>query len=178
MQAPDIERSLAALGQELQHLGVQKPLRLLLVGGAFMLTHIRNSAQRMTLSASCKPRRCHGTCSSCSPGSSISSMACSWQSSMRPSSNASCPVRTGSWDKRPETLLPVSSKRQDAGVLRDCCFKINACMQIDRLGTCDDEGTTCVPSWMEQAQRGRKHAAPSAALHPGTLHRALSLCAP
>ena len=33
MQELDIERSLAALGQELQNLGVQKPIRLLLVGG-------------------------------------------------------------------------------------------------------------------------------------------------
>ena len=44
MQAKDIERSLAALGHELQNLGVQKPIRLLLVGGAFMLTQIGNRA--------------------------------------------------------------------------------------------------------------------------------------
>jgi hypothetical protein len=44
MQAKDIERSLAALGQELQNLGIQKPIRLLLVGGAFMLTQIGNRA--------------------------------------------------------------------------------------------------------------------------------------
>jgi len=42
MQAKDIERALAALGLELQNLGVQKPIRLLLVGGAFMLTQIGN----------------------------------------------------------------------------------------------------------------------------------------
>jgi hypothetical protein len=42
MQVEDIERSLAALSQELQNLGVQKPIRLLLVGGAFMLTQIGN----------------------------------------------------------------------------------------------------------------------------------------
>jgi hypothetical protein len=42
MQGQDIERALAALGQELQNLGVQKPIRLLLVGGAFMLTQIGN----------------------------------------------------------------------------------------------------------------------------------------
>ena len=44
MQAQDIERALAALGQELQNLGVQKPIRLLLVGGAYMLTQIGNRA--------------------------------------------------------------------------------------------------------------------------------------
>src|SRR5215471_10099100 len=42
MQVVDIERALAALGQELQNLGVHKPIRLLLVGGAYMLTQIGN----------------------------------------------------------------------------------------------------------------------------------------
>ncbi len=42
MQAQDIERSLATLGQELQNLGVHKSIRLLLIGGAFMLTEIGN----------------------------------------------------------------------------------------------------------------------------------------
>jgi hypothetical protein len=42
MQAQEIERYLAELGQELQNLGVQYPIRILLVGGAFMLTQIHN----------------------------------------------------------------------------------------------------------------------------------------
>lgn len=42
MQAQEIETYLAELGQELQNLGVQRPIRILLVGGAFMLTQVRN----------------------------------------------------------------------------------------------------------------------------------------
>src|SRR6266851_102260 len=42
MQAQDIEHYLADLGQELQQRGVQHPVRLLLIGGAFMLTQIHN----------------------------------------------------------------------------------------------------------------------------------------
>jgi hypothetical protein len=42
MQAQEIERYLAELGQELQNLGVRYPIRILLVGGAFMLTQIHN----------------------------------------------------------------------------------------------------------------------------------------
>lgn len=42
MQALDIESSLAELGQELQNLGVQQAIRILMVGGAFMLTQIHN----------------------------------------------------------------------------------------------------------------------------------------
>ena len=37
MQAKDIERHLAQLGQELTDRGVQKPIRVLLIGGAYML---------------------------------------------------------------------------------------------------------------------------------------------
>jgi hypothetical protein len=40
MQAQDIEHYLADLGQALAELGQQPPLRLLLVGGAFMLTQL------------------------------------------------------------------------------------------------------------------------------------------
>lgn len=43
MQKQDIEMYLANLGQELQDLGVTQPVRVLLVGGAFMLTQVRNS---------------------------------------------------------------------------------------------------------------------------------------
>jgi hypothetical protein len=42
MQAQDIVTYLAELGQELQHLGVQQPIRILLVGGAYMLTQLHN----------------------------------------------------------------------------------------------------------------------------------------
>jgi hypothetical protein len=42
MQAQDIEHYLADLGQELQQMGMQHPIRLLLIGGAFMLTQIHN----------------------------------------------------------------------------------------------------------------------------------------
>lgn len=42
MQAEEIEAHLAELGQELQAMGLQRPIRILLVGGAFMLTQIRN----------------------------------------------------------------------------------------------------------------------------------------
>jgi hypothetical protein len=44
MHAQDIETYLAELGQELQNLGIQHPIRILLVGGAFMLTQIQNRA--------------------------------------------------------------------------------------------------------------------------------------
>jgi hypothetical protein len=40
MQAQDIEYYLADLGQALAEMGQQQPLRLLLVGGAFMLTQL------------------------------------------------------------------------------------------------------------------------------------------
>jgi hypothetical protein len=42
MTEQEIEDALAALGQELQRLGVQIPVRVLVVGGAFMLTQIHN----------------------------------------------------------------------------------------------------------------------------------------
>jgi hypothetical protein len=42
MFAQDIEIYLADLGQELLSLGVQQPIRILVVGGAFMLTQVRN----------------------------------------------------------------------------------------------------------------------------------------
>lgn len=42
MQEQEIESYLADLGQELQNLGVQIPIRLLLVGGAYMLTQVHN----------------------------------------------------------------------------------------------------------------------------------------
>lgn len=42
MQAEEIEAHLAELGQELQEMGLERPIRILLVGGAFMLTQIRN----------------------------------------------------------------------------------------------------------------------------------------
>jgi hypothetical protein len=44
MHAQDIENYLAELGQELLNLGLQHPIRILLVGGAFMLTQIQNRA--------------------------------------------------------------------------------------------------------------------------------------
>ena len=37
MQARDIERHLAQLGQELSERGVEKPMRVLMIGGAYML---------------------------------------------------------------------------------------------------------------------------------------------
>ena len=42
MQAQEIELYLADLGQELQHVGIQQPIRILIVGGAFMLTQVGN----------------------------------------------------------------------------------------------------------------------------------------
>jgi Nucleotidyltransferase of unknown function (DUF6036) len=42
MQAKDIETHLAELGKELHEMGLQLPIRILLVGGAFMLTQIKN----------------------------------------------------------------------------------------------------------------------------------------
>ena len=42
MQKNDIETNLAKLGQELRAMGVQHPVSILLVGGAFMLTQIQN----------------------------------------------------------------------------------------------------------------------------------------
>src|SRR5712692_9921801 len=42
MQAQEIETYLAELGQEMQKLEVQHPIRILLVGGAFMLIQVRN----------------------------------------------------------------------------------------------------------------------------------------
>ena len=37
MQARDIERHLTQLGQELTDRGIQKPIRVLMIGGAYML---------------------------------------------------------------------------------------------------------------------------------------------
>ncbi len=42
MQAQDIKAHLAELGQELQDLGVEHPVRILMIGGAFMLTQVHN----------------------------------------------------------------------------------------------------------------------------------------
>lgn len=42
MQAQEIEANLAALGLELQDLGAQNPVRILMVGGAFMITQFHN----------------------------------------------------------------------------------------------------------------------------------------
>ena len=42
MQADEIEGHLAALGLELQRRGVQTPVRILMVGGAYMLTQLHN----------------------------------------------------------------------------------------------------------------------------------------
>ncbi|GHO50942.1 hypothetical protein [Ktedonospora formicarum] len=42
MQSQEIEAYLAELGQELQGLAVKRPIRILLIGGAFMLTQLRN----------------------------------------------------------------------------------------------------------------------------------------
>jgi len=42
VQAQDIEAHLADLGRELQNLGVECPVRILMIGGAFMLTQLRN----------------------------------------------------------------------------------------------------------------------------------------
>jgi hypothetical protein len=42
MHAQEIENYLAELGQELQNLSIQYPIRILLVGGAFMLTQVHN----------------------------------------------------------------------------------------------------------------------------------------
>jgi hypothetical protein len=46
MQAQDIELHLADLGQELYSMGVSSPVRILMVGGAFMLTQMHST--RMT----------------------------------------------------------------------------------------------------------------------------------
>lgn len=42
MQAQEIEEYLAQLGQELGDRGVQQPVRMLLIGGAFMLLQVQN----------------------------------------------------------------------------------------------------------------------------------------
>jgi hypothetical protein len=42
MQAQDIERYLADLGQQLQHMGIGQPVRILMIGRAFMLTQFHN----------------------------------------------------------------------------------------------------------------------------------------
>ena len=42
MQKEEIETHLAELGQELQEMGLERPIPILLVGGAFMLTQIKN----------------------------------------------------------------------------------------------------------------------------------------
>ncbi|HVB62091.1 MAG TPA: hypothetical protein VNE61_12920 [Ktedonobacteraceae bacterium] len=44
MEALEIETHLAELGQELQNAGIEYPIRILLVGGAFMLTQLHNRA--------------------------------------------------------------------------------------------------------------------------------------
>ena len=42
VQAREIETYLADLGQQLQQMGVPQPVRLLLIGGAFMLTQLHS----------------------------------------------------------------------------------------------------------------------------------------
>jgi hypothetical protein len=42
MNAVDIERTLALLGEQLQELGLTQPIHLLMIGGAFMITQIGN----------------------------------------------------------------------------------------------------------------------------------------
>ncbi|MBV9689273.1 MAG: hypothetical protein JO202_06135 [Ktedonobacteraceae bacterium] len=42
MHAQDIEMYLADLGQELRNQGIRQPVRILMIGGAFMLTQIHN----------------------------------------------------------------------------------------------------------------------------------------
>jgi len=42
MQASEIENHLAALGHELRQMGVQHPVRILMVGDAYMLTQPHN----------------------------------------------------------------------------------------------------------------------------------------
>lgn len=44
MQAQEIEAHLADLGQELQDLGVEHPVRILMIEGAFMLTQVCNQS--------------------------------------------------------------------------------------------------------------------------------------
>jgi hypothetical protein len=44
MNANDIERYLLLVGEELQAMGVSEPIQLLLVGGGYMLTQVRNRA--------------------------------------------------------------------------------------------------------------------------------------
>lgn len=42
MREQDIDRCLTQLGQELRNLGIQQPVRVLVIGGTFMLTQIGN----------------------------------------------------------------------------------------------------------------------------------------
>jgi hypothetical protein len=42
MDAKDIQRYLSLVGKELQAMGVREPIRLLLIGGGYMLTQVRN----------------------------------------------------------------------------------------------------------------------------------------
>ena len=42
MQKEDIEHNLSLLGEQLEELGLKKPIRLLMIGGGFMLTQIGN----------------------------------------------------------------------------------------------------------------------------------------
>jgi hypothetical protein len=44
MQKQDIERNLSLLGDQLEELGIQKTIRLLMIGGGFMLTQVGNRA--------------------------------------------------------------------------------------------------------------------------------------
>src|SRR5947207_16023333 len=44
MNAHDIERYLLLVGEELQTMGVCEPIQLLLIGGGYMLTQVRNRA--------------------------------------------------------------------------------------------------------------------------------------
>ncbi len=42
MQKEDIEHNLSLLGEQLEELGLKRPIRLLMIGGGFMLTQIGN----------------------------------------------------------------------------------------------------------------------------------------
>jgi hypothetical protein len=45
MEAEDIERYLAELGTELRNRGLKKPVRILLIGGAYMLPNSPRSTK-------------------------------------------------------------------------------------------------------------------------------------
>ncbi len=58
MQSHEIEHYLAELGAALQSQGITKPVRLLLIGGAYMMRIVEFSCHKHTFAHESRPKGC------------------------------------------------------------------------------------------------------------------------